>query len=117
LTGRDQAHQCAPSFHFIPPQYLKEGPPSVAAARVDNWNPARAIEDMDRRGIDISVLSFSSPYRWFPGVDNGRRLVRLRDDYAAQMVRDSDYLLGVPPPADTEGCLHEIEYALDELHA
>jgi predicted TIM-barrel fold metal-dependent hydrolase len=107
--------------HYIPPQYLREGPPSVAVARVDNWTPARAIEEMDRHGIDISVLSFSSPYLWFPGVDNGRKLARLCDDYRAQIVRDHPHrfglFAGVPPLADTEGCMSEIEYALDELHA
>jgi len=107
--------------HFIPPQYLKEGPPSVAMSKVENWSPARAIEDMDRHGIDISVLSFSSPYLWFPGVDNGRKLARLCNDYSTQIVRDHPHrfglFAGVPPLADTEGCLSEIEYALDELHA
>jgi predicted TIM-barrel fold metal-dependent hydrolase len=107
--------------HFIPPQYLKEGPPSVAMSKVENWSPARAIEDMDRHGIDISVLSFSSPYLWFPGVDNERKLARLCNDYSTQIVRDHPHRFGlfawVPPLADTEGCLSEIEYALDELHA
>ena len=107
--------------HFIPPQYLREGPPSVAVARVDNWTPTRAIEDMDRHGIDISVLSFSSPYLWFPGVDNGRKLARLCNDYSSRRVRDHPHrfglFAGVPPLADTQGCLSEIEYALDELHA
>lgn len=107
--------------HFIPPQYLKEGPPSVAMSKVENWSPAHAIEDMDRHGIDTSVLSFSSPYLWFPGLDNGRRLARLCNDYSAQIVRDYPrrfgLFAGVPPLADTEGCVHEIEYALDKLHA
>jgi len=107
--------------HFIPPQYLKGGPPSVAMSKVDNWTPARAIEDMDRHGIDISVLSFSSPYLWFPGLDNGRRLASLCNDYSTHIVRDPPHrfglFAGVPPLADTEGCLSEIEYALDELHA
>ena len=107
--------------HFIPPQYLKEGPPSVAMSKVENWSPAQAIEDMDRNGVDISVLSFASPYLWFPGLDNGRRLARLCNDYSAQIVRDYPHrfglFAGVPPLTDVEGCLHEIEYALDQLHA
>jgi len=107
--------------HFIPPQYLKEGPPSVAMSKVENWSPLRAIDDMDVHGIDISLLSFSSPYLWFPGLDNGRRLARLCNDYSAQMVRDHPHrfglFAGIPPLADSEGCLREIEYALDDLHA
>lgn len=107
--------------HFIPPQYLKEGPPSVAMSKAANWSPARAIEDMDHHAIDISVLSFSSPYLWFPGLENGRRLARLCNDYSAQIVRDHPHrfglFAGVPPLSDTEGCVHEIEYAIDVLHA
>lgn len=84
--------------HFIPPQYLKEGPPSVAMSKVENWSPAHAIEDMDRHGIDTSVLSFSSPYLWFPGLDNGRRLARLCNDTAlksfATIRAGLDYLPG-----------------------
>jgi predicted TIM-barrel fold metal-dependent hydrolase len=107
--------------HFIPPQYLKEGPASVAMSKVDNWSPIRAVEDMDRNGIDISILSFSSPYLWLPGLDNGRKLARLCNNYSAQIVRDHPHrfglFAGVPPLADVGGCMHEIEYALDELHA
>ncbi len=107
--------------HFIPPQNLKEGPPPVAMSKVKNWSPAHAIEDMDRHGIDIPVLSFSSPYLSVLALDKGRRFARLCNDYSAQIVRDYPHrfglFAGVPPLADTVGCLHEIEYALDELHA
>jgi 6-methylsalicylate decarboxylase len=107
--------------HFIPPQYLKEGPPSVAISKVDGWSPAHAIEDMERTGIGISVLSFSSPFLWFSGLDSGRRLARLCNDYCAEMARDYPHrfgsFAGLPPLPDSEGCLKEIEYALDTLHA
>ena len=56
-SGRIDVHH-----HFIPPQYLKDGPPSVAMSKVEEWSPAHAIEDMDRTGVAISVLSFASPY-------------------------------------------------------
>lgn len=115
-SGRIDVHH-----HFIPPQYLKEGPPSVAMSKVENWSPAQAIEDMDHNGVDISILSFASPYLWFPGLDSGRRLARLCNDYSAQIARDHPHrfglFAGVPPLTDTEGCVHEIEYALDQLHA
>jgi 6-methylsalicylate decarboxylase len=120
-TDRKSLKHIDVHHHFIPPQYLKEGPPSVAMSKVDSWSPTHAIEDMDRSGISISMLSFSSPYLWFPGLDNGRRLARLCNDYSAQMVRDNPnrfgLFAGIPPLADSEGCLKEIEYALDTLHA
>jgi len=121
LVGGNKLKHIDVHHHFIPPQYLKEGPPSVALSKVENWSPAGAIEEMDRHEIDISVLSFSSPYLWFPGVDNGRRLARLCNDYSAQIIRDHRHrfglFAGVPPLTDTEGCMREIEYALDDLHA
>jgi 6-methylsalicylate decarboxylase len=120
-TDRKTLNRIDVHHHFLPPQYLKEGPPSVAMSKVDNWSPAHAIEDMDRCGIRLSVLSFSSPYLWFPGLENGRRLARLCNDYSAQMVRDNPrrfgFFAGVPPLADSEGCLQEIEYAYGTLHA
>lgn len=115
-SGRIDVHH-----HFIPPQYLKEGPRSVATSKVEDWSPAHAIEDMDRTGVAISVLSFASPYLWFPGLDDGRRLARLCNDYSAQIVRDHPHrfglFAGVPPLTDIEGSLYEIAYALDQLHA
>jgi len=121
LVGRNKLKHIDVHHHFTPPRYLKEGPPPVAMTKVENWSPARAIEEMDRHEIDLSVLSFSSPYLWFPDVDNGRRLARLWDDSSAQVVRGQSHrfglFVGVPPLADAEGCLREIEYALDELHA
>jgi 6-methylsalicylate decarboxylase len=121
LVGRNKLKHIDVHHHFTPPQYLKEGPLSVAMTKVENWSPARAVEEMDRHEIDISILSFASPYLWSPGVDNGRRLARLCNDYSGQIVRDHRHrfglFAGVPPLADTEGCMHEIEYALDELHA
>jgi 6-methylsalicylate decarboxylase len=119
-TARKSSRHIDVHHHFIPPQYLKEGPSSVAMSKVEDWSPARAIEDMDRNAVDTSVLSFASPYLWFPGLDNGRRLARLCNDYSAQIVRDHPHrfglFAGVPPLTDVEGCLHEIEYALDQLH-
>jgi predicted TIM-barrel fold metal-dependent hydrolase len=107
--------------HYVPPQYLSEGPPSTARTKVDNWSPGRAIEDMDLAGVALAVLSFSTPYLWYPGAEGGRRLARLCNDYSAQMVRDYPrrfgLFAGIPPVIDIEGCLREIEYALDTLHS
>lgn len=107
--------------HYLPPQYLKEGPPAVKIGAVSGWNPARAVEDMDRAGIALSMLSFSSPYLWFPGIEPGRSLSRLCNDYSAQMMRDHPgrfgLFAGIPSLDDTDGCLREIEYAFGTLKA
>lgn len=118
---RAAPHRIDVHGHIIPPQYLDEAPPSAAMQRSRQWSPERALEEMDRNGIATSMLSFSTPYLWHPGVEAGRRLARLCNDYSAGLVRDRParfgLMAGLPPLDDTEGCLNEIRYAYDELKA
>jgi len=107
--------------HYVPPQIIAQGPPVAARAAVDGWSPARAIEDMDKAGVRLSMLSYSSPYLWHAGVEPGRRLARLCNDYSATLAKDHPGRFGVfaglPDLTDTEGCLKEMEYALGDLGA
>ncbi|HEY6241328.1 MAG TPA: amidohydrolase family protein [Burkholderiales bacterium] len=106
--------------HLIPPGYLDE----VGARRQGGggvkWSPAMSIEDMDRSGIAVSLISLIQPAVWFGDVDLGRRLARKSNEYAAQLARDYPGRFGsfasIPLP-DVEGSLREIEYALDTLKA
>lgn len=107
--------------HFLPPQYFAEGPPQVQIAAGASWSPAKALDAMDRAGVELSILSFPSPYLWFPGIENGRRLARLCNEYGAQVVRDGRnrfaLFAGLPALDDTAGCLREIAFGLDVLGA
>jgi 6-methylsalicylate decarboxylase len=107
--------------HFFPPQYFAEGPPQVKIASGASWTPAKAVDAMDRAGVDLSILSFPSPYLWFPGIENGRRLARMCNEYGAQVVRDGRnrfaLFAGLPALDDTAGCLREIAFGLDVLGA
>ena len=83
LLGGAQAAEAAVSqridvhHHIIPPQFLKEAPPSAAFQRNWAWwTPQKSLEEMDQNGIAMSMLSFATPYHWFPGVEPGRRLAR-----------------------------------------
>lgn len=124
LQAHGQAH--APHridvhHHILPPQYLKEAPPSADVQRIWNWSPEKALDDMDREGVATAMLSFSSPYLWFSGLEPGRRLARMCNDYCAELMRDHParfgLFAGVPPLDDTEGALREIEYAYGTLRA
>ena len=128
LLGRAQGAEAAVSqridvhHHIIPPQFLKEAPPSAAFQRNWAWwTPQKSLEEMDQNGIAVSMLSFATPYHWFPGVEPGRRLARMCNDYCAETMKGNvgrfGLFAGLPPLEDTEGCLREIAYAFETLKA
>jgi predicted TIM-barrel fold metal-dependent hydrolase len=84
------------------------------------YTPARAIEDMDRGGVSMALISITTPGIWFGNMEETRRLARRENEYGAKMV--SDYkgrfgLLAVLPLPDVDASLREIEYAFDTLKA
>jgi len=84
------------------------------------WSPAKAIEDMDRDGIDLAIASITIPGVWYGDREEARRLARECNDFAAKL--RSDYpgrfgMFGVLPLPDIEGSLAEIGYVLDTLKA
>jgi predicted TIM-barrel fold metal-dependent hydrolase len=88
--------------------------------RLIKWHPDQAIAAMDKSGIAVSVLSISTPSVWLGGAQASRDFARECNEAAAEMQRDYKGRFGhfaALPLPDTEGCLREIEYALDELHA
>jgi predicted TIM-barrel fold metal-dependent hydrolase len=106
--------------HLVPPGYLEE----IGARRQGGggipWSPALSIEDMDRNGIAQSLISLVQPGVWFGDIEQGRRLSRQSNEFAAKLERDHPGRFGsfatVPLP-DADGSLKEIEYALDTLKA
>jgi predicted TIM-barrel fold metal-dependent hydrolase len=88
--------------------------------RLTKWHPDQAIAAMNKSGIAVSVLSISTPSVWLGGAQASRDFARECNEAAAEMQRDYKGRFGhfaALPLPDTEGCLREIEYALDELHA
>jgi predicted TIM-barrel fold metal-dependent hydrolase len=107
--------------HLTPPAYVQDlagagdlQPPTL------NWTIEKHIEDMDKAGVEWSILSVTTPGVWFKDVARGRRLARITNDYAAEMAQRHPGRIGqfaaIPLP-DTEGSLREIEYGLDVLKA
>ncbi len=112
--------------HYFPPPYLA---PLEAYDRKNNlttwpaqrdWSAARAIEAMDRAGVATAILSISTPGVWFGDAAAARDMARTCNDYAARLMADHPGRFGlfaVLPLPDVDGCLREIDYAMDVLHA
>jgi hypothetical protein len=70
--------------------------------------------------VATSILSLSTPGTWFGSVEDGRKMSRIVNEFAAQMGRDHPgrfgFFASVPLP-DTEGSLKEIDYAFGTLKA
>lgn len=105
--------------HLFPPDYAA-AIVALGQAAPPAWTPAKSLEEMDRSGIALSVLSLSPPNVVFPDAALARKLAREVNEYGAKMVRDYPGRFGlfaVLPVPDIEGSLREIEYSLDTLHA
>src|SRR4051794_5829964 len=108
--------------HFANPALIK----LMADKKMSGWqtwtpySPAKAIEDMDKGGVQASMISITTPGIWFGSADETRRLAREINEYGAKMV--SDYpgrfgLFAVLPFPNANDCLKEIEYSFDTLKA
>lgn len=108
--------------HFATPAWIQMVS-SKKTSGYQTWQPytpAKAIEDMDRGGVAVSMLSVTTPGIWFGDREETRRLARELNEYGARMV--SDYkgrfgLFAVLPLPDVNASLREIEYAFDTLKA
>jgi 6-methylsalicylate decarboxylase len=112
--------------HIYPPKYV--GPnldrlltdtTALPASAYTSWTPQYALDQMDKAGIETSIVSMTSPGVWFDdGNDPARARARICNEFGAQMIKDHPGRFGmfaaVPLP-DTDGTLTEIEYALDTL--
>jgi 6-methylsalicylate decarboxylase len=114
--------------HLVPPAFLNAGRAQIIAgadtdpSAVVNWNPAHAIEEMDRSGVAVAMLSMPTPGLALlgGGRDQWRKLARTCNEYAASLSRDYPGRFGnfaALPLPDVEGSLAEAVYALDVLKA
>ena len=104
---------------FLTERNAKTPVPGLAAWK--GYAPARAIETLDRVGIQTAMLSITAPGVWFGDAEQARRLAREMNEYAAARLV-GDYkgrfgLFAVLPLPDVAGSLREIEYAFDTLKA
>jgi len=81
-------------------------------------DPVRRIEDMDRVGIDVEVISLSTPNVYFAPPERQAEVARLVNDaYADLAARHPTRFKGFAsiPMDDPDAALRELERALDEL--
>lgn len=112
--------------HLLPPPYvasvgdaLRRQAPDFAFV-LDQWSPARSIEQMNANGVASAITSLSTPGVFLGNVPAARTLARACNDYAAGMARDYPGRFGLfatLPMPDVEGSLTEIAYAMDTLKA
>ncbi|MCR0982309.1 amidohydrolase family protein [Roseomonas populi] len=107
--------------HLTPPAYR-----DAALRRMDlvpvqrDWTPERTIADMDAAGIDVAMLSVTTPGLGMAEGEERRRLARACNEYAAELMQRYPGRFGsfaALPLPDVEGSLAEAAYALDVLKA
>jgi predicted TIM-barrel fold metal-dependent hydrolase len=114
-------HFVSPTFHAF---LTAKNTPATPIPGFNTWrdySPSRAVEELDRVGIETAMLSITAPGVWFGNAEEARRLAREMNEFAAaRMVADHKGRFGlfaVLPLPDVEGSLAEIAYALDTLKA
>jgi predicted TIM-barrel fold metal-dependent hydrolase len=119
-SGDGKPHRIDVHHHIAPPSYsaaLKQMMRGHAA-----WSVQASLEDMDKSGIATALTSLINPglQAWPKDVEGARRIARESNEYAARLGRDHPGRFGsfaaIPFP-DVEGCMREIEYAMDTLKA
>jgi predicted TIM-barrel fold metal-dependent hydrolase len=114
--------------HFYPPEYQKLWLSWEETRKIPHfpgqvaWSKAKTLEDMDKAGIRVGILSIAStPGIWFDlGAEKASQLVRDCNDFAAEMMRDSPGRFGLFATLsmlDIDKTLKEIEHAFDTLKA
>lgn len=112
--------------HFFPPDLQK----TKAQSNMDlgwrtppghlHWTPELSLKAMDDLAVDVSILSY-------PAISSGsvseedRKKARERNLFAHRVCQEYPSRFGffatLPFFDDVEGCLEEIQFAFDQLHA
>ena len=91
---------------------------TVMWTRADMFDIGHRLREMDRKGIDIRVLSLSTPNVYYWGAQEQVAIARQVNDALARLVRaHPDRFVGLAslPLADPEAALAELERAIGEL--
>jgi predicted TIM-barrel fold metal-dependent hydrolase len=107
--------------HLSPPTYIAaSNAGNFGEPPMKNWTLEKSLQDMDKAGVAVAMLSVTTPGLNFTSGEAARKLARECNDYAAKLIADHPGRFGsfaVVPLTDIEGSLREIEYAFDTLKA
>lgn len=111
--------------HYLPPAYAAAMEPEMAKTgfKARPWRPEVSLEMMDKHGVATAMISPIQRVVMDSMSDRSekaRKLVRLNNDYGAQVVKDHPTRFGLfaaLPLPDVDGSLKEIEYSFDVLKA
>jgi predicted TIM-barrel fold metal-dependent hydrolase len=111
----DTHHHMLPDFFFDATN--EKGNP-VGGLKPQAWSIEKSLAFMDEMGIDIAVLSTSSPGVQLPDGPASKHLARKCNDFAAMLVakypKRYGALASVPMP-DADAAIEEVCYSLDVL--
>jgi 6-methylsalicylate decarboxylase len=114
-------HRIDVHHHFVPPAYKAEmNKKRPMQPCMQQWTVQGSIEDMDKAGTAVAMVSITTPGLHFGSDEESRRLTRVCNDYAMEMARNHPGRFGLfaaLPWPDLDGSLKEVEYALDVLGA
>ncbi len=116
-------HRIDTHHHIVPPCWLAEEGPRMAATAVNfdfvaKWTAERSLEAMDRHGVATAVTSISTVIIRPDDPKGMQRLTRECNEYAARLAADHPGRFGtfaLLPLPHVDLCLREIEYCTDVL--
>ena len=93
--ARRKPHRIDVHHHIVPPSYLAE----FASRRVGSavpWTPELSIEDMDKSGIAISILSLIQPGVWLGEITQARHrsMLQVMLGETLEQKRSFDQIIG-----------------------
>ena len=120
-SGSAAARRIDVHHHFTPPQYVQELDPNSGIQPPQlKWSVEADIEQMEKGGVETSIISITTPGLWFGRPNQTQRLARMCNDYAAKLVSERSGRFGMfvnLPLPDMDASLKEIEYGMDQLKA
>lgn len=120
-VAKSAAQRIDVHYHIAPPAWADAlNARHLMQPQWKGWSVAKAVEDMDRDGVALSIVSITTPGVYFGDATEARKLARACNDFAAQMRADHPGRFGIfaaVPMPDIDGTLAEIAYALDDIKA
>ena len=109
--------------HILPKEYVKKlasiGITESYGQPFPDWSPEKSLTFMKKIGIDIAIMSISTPGVSFKDDKFSKNLARLCNEYMAEVKKNfSGKFVGfasVPLP-NVQSATEELRYALDELN-